>query len=357
MLTELHQIPAGFLDCAPEKLNSVLTGPTLIHLDGKRKEPLFVSVLLHGNEPTGLLAIQLLLKKMQGKTLPRSLSIFIGNVTAAQHSARHLDEQPDYNRIWPCGSLCQQDDLKNHNGNDTPEHVMMKTIIDVMRKKNVFASIDVHNNTGLNPHYGCINKLDHRFFHLATLFSRTVVYFIRPTGVQSMAFADICPAVTVECGKPDQAYGATHAAEFINSCLHLSDLPSHSVAAHDMDLFHTVATVTVPEHISFSFIDENTSEQKSTDICFPITLDHLNFTELSAGTTLGSLNADKTEIPLRVTDEHGQDATARYLTLEAGEIRVARQVMPSMFTLDEEIIRQDCLGYLMERMDWQSDPV
>jgi len=261
MLTEINHIPEGFEDCSAENLHTILSGPTLIHLDGKRKEPLFVSVLLHGNEPTGLLAIQLFLKKMRNKTLPRSLSIFIGNVAAAQEGVRHLDNQPDYNRIWPCGSLCQQDDLKNKHA--TQEYVMMKTIIDVMRGKNVFASIDVHNNTGLNPHYGCINKLEPRFFHLATLFSRTVVYFIRPTGVQSMAFADICPAVTVECGKPNQPNGATHAAEFINACLHLSDLPNHPVAAHDMDLFHTVATVTIPEHINFSFNNEDTTEKQS----------------------------------------------------------------------------------------------
>jgi len=302
------------------------------------------------NRPGGLLAIQLFLKKMRSKTLPRSLSIFIGNVAAAQQGARHLDKQPDYNRTWPCGSLCQQDDLNNKN--DTPEYVMMKTIIDVMRQKNVFVSIDVHNNTGLNPHYGCINKLEPRFFHLATLFSRTVVYFIRPTGVQSMAFADICPAVTVECGKPDQANGTTHAAEFINACLHLSNLPSHPVAAHDMDLFHTVATVTIPEHINFSFNNENTAENKAADICFPATLDHLNFTELSTGTSLGHLNADTTKIPLQVTDEHGNDATGRYLILQEGELRTTREFMPSMFTLDKEVIRQDCLGYLMERMEW-----
>ncbi len=360
MLTELNHIPEGFENCSPENLHTILPGPTLIHLEGRRKNPLFVSVLLHGNEPTGLFALQLFLKKNRDKPLPRSISIFIGNVSAAHEAARHLDKQPDYNRIWPCEDCGPESETKNQD--DKSERAMMKYIVDTMREKDVFASVDVHNNTGLNPHYGCINRLDHRFFHLATLFSRTVVYFIRPKGVQSMAFADICPSVTVECGKPDQAYGATHAAEFINTCLHLSELPSHPVAAHDMDLYHTVATITVPEHISFSF-DNDTSNDKdlnkmdavetlSTDICFPATLDHLNFTELSRGTSLGNLNINQTEIPLRVTDEHGNDATNRYLTLEAGQLRTAREFMPSMFTLDKNVIRQDCLGYLMERMDW-----
>lgn len=344
MLTELNHVPEGLIDCSAEKLHSVLSGPTLIHLDGKHKEPLFVSVLLHGNEPTGLFAIQSVLKKTQGQTLPRALSIFIGNVTAAKESHRHLENQPDYNRIWPY----------NNCSGKTPEHAMMQQIVNIMSKKNVFASIDVHNNTGINPHYGCINKLDHRFFHLATLFSRTVVYFIRPKGVQSMAFANICPAVTVECGKPDQPYGATHAADFIHTCLHLSNLPSHKVAAHDMDLFHTVATVTIPEHITFSFKDNEKDEIASTDIRFPAKLDYLNFTELESGVSIGKVSPDQTKIPLLVIDEHGKDATKHYISLEKGELRTAREVMPSMFTLDTEVIRQDCLGYLMERVDWKN---
>ncbi|WP_455218053.1 M14 family metallopeptidase [Kaarinaea lacus] len=236
MLNIIDHIPEGLMDCAAEDLHQLLPGPTLIHLQGRHQEPLFVSVLLHGNEPTGLKAIQALLKKTAGKTLPRALSIFIGNVSAAKEGRRHLDGQPDYNRIWPCGANSETIDF-------TPEHAMMHKIVDIMKEKNIFASIDVHNNTGLNPHYGCINRLETAFFHLATQFSRTVVYFIRPHGVQSMAFAEICPAVTVECGKPDQDYGAAHAMEFIESCLHMSSIPEHPIAPHDIDLFHTVATV------------------------------------------------------------------------------------------------------------------
>jgi succinylglutamate desuccinylase len=350
MLTLLDHIPDGLLDCPATELHTILPGPTLISLPGRRAEPLFVSVLLHGNEVTGLSAIQSVLAKYQQQALPRALTIFFGNVSAARHSQRHLDGQPDYNRCWPCT------EFDGECEGDTLEHKMMQQIVDTLREQNVFASIDVHNNTGLNPHYGCVNKLETGFFHLATLFSRTVVYFIRPKGVQSMAFSELCPAVTVECGKPDQPHGAAHAAEFINTCLHLSELPTHPVAAHDMDLFHTVATVTVPEHISMSFDGQGTlsAEAKPADIHFLPDLDHLNFHELTAGITLGYVNPGQTEIPLQVVDENGEDATNRYFRLEQGELRTAREVMPSMFTLNEEVIRQDCLGYLMERMERHS---
>ena len=49
-------------------------------------------------------------------------------------------------------------------------------------------------------------------------------------------------------------------------------------------------------------------------------------------------------------DENGQPVQERYFALDNGELVTTRPVMPSMFTLDARIIRQDCLGYLMERL-------
>lgn len=62
----------------------------------------------------------------------------------------------------------------------------------------------------------------------------------------------------------------------------------HPVAPHDIDLFHAVAIVKVPEAMRLGF------------------------------------------------DEGAHD------------LRACRPVMPSMFTLDQRGVRQDCPGYLME---------
>ncbi len=332
MLTQLDHLPDGILDCPATELHRYLEGPTLVHLEGRRSQPLFVSILLHGNETTGLFAIQDLLKQYTQQTLPRSLSIFFGNISAAREGLRRLDDQPDYNRIWP-GSSHQ----------DCPETQMMQEVVEIMAARSVFASIDIHNNTGLNPHYACINRLDQTFIQLATLFSRTVVYFIRPKGVQALAFADICPAVILECGKPDQAFGAQHAHSFLNACLHLSEIPQHAVAEHDVDLFHTVAQVKIPDDTSFSFSDP------AVDILFDDDLDRYNFQELPAGSSWG-VAKDKHNPDLVTKDEHGLDATDQYFCIEKGRLTLKKTIMPSMLTLDEHVIRQDCLCYLMERM-------
>ncbi len=331
MLGHFERLPEGFIHAPARQLAELLGGPALIHLPGRREQPLFVSMLLHGNETTGLLAVQALLQHYREQELPRALSIFVGNVEAARDGLRRLAGQPDYNRVWPGGDHA-----------DCPEKRMMLEVYEAMRRRNPFASVDLHNNTGINPHYACVNRIDHRFFQLGSLFSRTLVYFIRPAGVQSMTFAGLCPAVTVECGKVGQRVGVEHATEFLDACLHLSKIPSHPVAVRDVDLFHTVATVHVPRAYSFGFGDH------PVDICFKQDLDHLNFRELPPGTVLAHLDGVQ-GMPLEARDENGQEAAEQFFRVEDGLLMTTRALMPSMFTLDERVIRQDCLGYLMER--------
>jgi len=335
MLQELHALPDGLLQSGPDNLQRLLGAPTLIHLPGDREPPLFVSVLMHGNEPVGWESMRALLtgywERFGSIRLPRALSLFIGNVSAAANGVRHLPGQPDYNRVWPgCESP------------PTPEHGMMQQVVDIMRRRGVFASVDIHNNTGCNPHYGCVNVLDNRSLQLATLFSRTVVYFLRPRGVQSIAMAALCPAAILECGRVGEQHGVDHARDYVDACLHLSAIPDHPVASGDIDLFHTVAQVKVPQDVSFGF------PPREADILLSPDLEHLNFRELPRDTALARIKGAN-GARLDVRDEEGQDVTRRYFHVQDGELRLKLPVMPSMLTRNEEVIRQDCLCYLMER--------
>ena len=332
MLDTLDHVPAGLLETGARGLASVLRGPTLLHLPGRRTEPLFVSVLLHGNEDTGLGAIQTVLRAHAGRTLPRALSIFFGNVTAARAGLRRLADQPDYNRVWPGA----EDD-------GTPEHAMAREVAAEMTRRRVFAAIDVHNNTGLNPHYACVNRLDEAFLHLATLFSRIVVQFTRPLGTLSEAFAPHCPSVAIECGKPGNPASEAAAADFVTAALHLDHLPTHPVAAHDIDLYHTVGVVRVPDAVSFGFGREDVALSLEPD------LDRFNFRELPVGTRLARV-AGIARVPLEVVDESGAAVADRYFATADGELRTRRPLMPAMLTMDKRVIRQDCLCYLMERL-------
>jgi len=329
MLHIFDQIPHGLLQRDAAHLHEVLPGPSLIYLAGQKSETLFISVLLHGNETTGWEAARELLIKYSKLPLPRSVCLFIGNVAAARQGQRHLAGQPDYNRIWKC------DD-------DSPENHMARQVIEEVSKLELFASVDIHNNTGKNPHYACVNRLDQSYLHLATLFGRTVVYFIKPDTVMSMAMAPLCPAVTVECGQPGMAEGTRHVLDYLEACLHLSEFPAHPVTPNDLDLFHTVATVKVPSELEVGFSNDNT------DISLLPDIDRFNFNELPAGTAFGQVGNPAVQ-PFVVRDEQNQDVTARFFEINGRWIQTRAPVMPSMLTLDLDIIKQDCLCYLMER--------
>lgn len=325
-------LPGGFESARASELYRVLARPTLIHLPGRRPEPLFVSVLLHGNEPVGLQAVQGLLADWRGRRLPRALSVFVGNVQAARVGRRRLPGQPDYNRIWGGDRL-------------TPESRLAAQVTEEMARRRVFACVDLHNNTGLNPHYAIVAELDHRHLQLATLFDRTVVYATTPVTTCTYAFSRLCPSVTVECGLPGEPAGVTHAREFVAACLHLEHLSPDPVAEHDMDLYHTVAILKVPEDVTFGF------GREGVDLDLVAGLERCNFRELPAGTVLARVRPGS-RARLVAWDESGHDATERFLECQDGTIRLRRAVTPAMFTPREEIIRLDCLGYLMERLPW-----
>lgn len=330
-LQHFTSLPAGLLDVCAENLHELIPQPALFHLSGRRSDVLFISVLLHGNEPTGFLALQRLLQKYQQQTLPRAVSIFFGNTQAARLNLRRLDGQPDFNRVWPGTTLAE-----------SPERNWMAQIVETMRQRTVFASIDVHNNTGLNPHYACVNKLENEFLQLGALFGRLLVHFIHPKGTQSAAFAEFCPAVTLECGRPGQKHGTEHAFEFLDSCLHLTELPSAPLTKKDIDIYHTVAQVTVADDCTFSFKNE------TADLYLNDDLERMNFTETAAGTAFGKINYQ--QLPVIARNDNGEDVTELFFKNDAQQLIMTRSAMPSMLTLDERVIRQDCLCYLMERV-------
>lgn len=329
-LTRFDAFPEALLEAPTGALWQHLPGPSLFFIPGRSEPPLFVSVLLHGNEDTGWRAIQTVLKRHHKSALPRAMLLFVGNIEAARANVRTLPDQEDYNRVWP-GTARP----------DTPTAALMREVVDIARRSAPFASIDIHNNTGLNPHYGCVNRLDAAWLHLATLYSRTVVYFTQPHGVQSAAFAELCPAVTLECGKPGS--GIEHAAAYVEACLHLAEFPAHPIRAQDIDLFHTIATVKVPDDVSFSF------GGTEGDIEFPPDLDHLNFRELPAGAEFARLHGQRAPC-LQAHADDGSDIGHTVFACSNGRIRLTRPLMPAMLTLDANIIRQDCLCYLMERL-------
>jgi len=328
-LAILDELPNGFLDCGARDLHRVLDGPTLIELVGAREPPLFVSILLHGNEDTGLGAVQRVLRGYRRRSLPRSLMLLVGNVEAARHRLRRLDGQPDYNRIWP----------GTPNPGDLPEARIMAEVHARVLDRRVFAALDLHNNTGRNPHYAVVCKLDAATLGLAALFSRRAVCFRGVPGTQTASFTDIIPAITAECGRPGDPANAQAGARLVDAALNLEELPGAGFRSAPLDLYHTIGIVRVREDVSFGF------GSVQAELRFDPALDKHNFRQLEPGAVLGHTNH---RMPLRMIDESGRDIAEHYFETKSGKLILRKRTVPAMFTVDPKIVEQDCLGYLME---------
>lgn len=325
----LTTLPDGFFTVDVKELKQIIPGPCLIYLSGKREPAMFISTLLHGNETTGFYALQQLLARyhFDGKELPRSMIIFLGNIEAASQGKRFLPNQADYNRVWAGGEL--------------PENRLADEVLSLITQRPLFACVDIHNNTGTNPHYGCITETSKESLYLANLFSSAIVYFTEPHEVQTRACSAFAPSVTLEAGKSGNDVGVQHVVDYLETCLSLDSLRPRA-DLEKIAIFHTMVRLLIPSEVSFTFA----RTKQPFDLTFLENIDHLNFTRLGVGTVIGLYqDPDK---QLIVLDNNNVDVFSDYVAYVDGEIRLKREVIPAMFSKVKDVIRKDCFGYLME---------
>lgn len=326
----METLPEGFLQVKAKSLIKIFPRPTIVHIKGKKEEALYISVLLHGNEFSGWEAVKHYLRSI--KELERDIILFIGNVKAAAEAKRMVEGQLDFNRVWELG--------------DCPEHHMAVEVISYLRnQKSIFAAIDIHNNTGRNPLYGCINKIHVEDVKLASLFSSRVVYFLKPSEVQSMALSKYFPTVTLECGKPGNENGIITIVEMINSLMDIDSWDDVDMSVNrDIKMFHTIAKISLNPKLKLSFDPTDVDA----DVWANEELETYNFEMLKKGTHL--LKLKQAQQVLSIRDDAGQDLTNDYFEIQDSYIVVKKDFIPSMFTKNVEVIHQDCFGYLMEPM-------
>ncbi|UPT78590.1 M14 family metallopeptidase [Sulfurovum sp. XGS-02] len=336
-LNIVNDLPDAFLDISYRDIKKVFDRPTLVHLEGHKGPALFISIMLHGNEYSGLLIMQEILKKYKnarGYALPRSIWLFVGNVEAASQGLRRLDNELDFNRAWP--------------GTTQPNAPTVKLIAQVMQKiteDELFAAIDLHNNTGKNPPYGCISVVNEKNKYLSSFFHHLAMVFHTPKGVSTMAFDEICPAITLECSTPGNPLGIEKAVALIDDLMHMDHFPDKPLPSHDLQLVQNSAVLKIAQGVNFGFEDE----EEHFDLTLVANFDRHNFTQLKVSEVFAHTTLAR---PLIVTAEDGRDLTDELISNKNGAISLKKPLMPAMITLDKKIIMQDCLCYLLEEYEY-----
>lgn len=333
----LDHIPSAFLSITHREIKDLFDTPTLIHLKGEKQPALFISILLHGNEFSGLQIMQEILKKYQtidGYKLPRDIWLFVGNVDAAQMGVRLRDGQIDFNRAWPGTPEADSDTA-----------ILIQEVMDRITQEELFAAIDLHNNTGQNPPYGCISAVNEKNKYLSSYFNHIAMVFQSPKGVSTMAFDDICPAITLECSTPGNVPAIKRAFELIDDLMHMDHFPEKPLPAHDLQLVKNSATIKINTDVTFCFEDEGYSNTQGYDLILVRNFDHHNFTMLEKNEIFAYSKVAK---PFLVISPTGNDITGEIIQNDKGKISLKNALMPAMISMDKKIVLQDCLCYLLE---------
>ena len=298
-------LPRAVTDLPSGALAGALGGPTLFDLRRHGEPPAFVSVLVHGNEPSGWEAV----RRLRGELDRASVLLFVGNVAAAHAGVRALPRRPDFNRVW--------------QGGEAPETTVANQVADYAAAARPRVAVDIHNNTGRNPPYSVIARRDAATLGLARAFARYALFATQPRGFQTGRFARFCPAITVEVGTPDDPASVERASAFLRRAL---DPHAPAPAAAPLCLFETSARVTV-----------------SADAVIVPEAQRFNFRLAPAGAVLAKRGA------LRAHGADGADLGAVYLRRVGDATVLKRPSVLAMYTGDLGAAHQDCLCYLLEK--------
>ncbi len=321
-LTILDHIPEEFFKLSAQGLFKIFHSPTLIHLKGNcNLKPIFISTLLHGNEHSGVMSIQELFQEQDLDKLNRDVILFFGNIKAAKYGKRHLDSQPDYNRIW------------------TSHYPFVEKTLKYLDDHDVELCIDLHNNTGNNPCYSCMSQKSTRHFNLAHSFSDKIVYFTDPIEALSVVLSRKWPSITIEAGKSGDPVGIFKTVDYLKRIIAGMDLDKKVEVVPRV--FRTVGKIRVDIDDPVTFEED---EFKGDGYLFRHDLETLNFTKLNTDSWIGRSHS------LPIIENYSKDPNRNldFFELQDNLITCKKPFIPAMFTHDVEIIYSDCLGYIME---------
>ena len=142
-----------------------LEGPTCFFLEGEDDSRTRALVtLLHGNEPSGAMAVFRWLKSCQRPAV--NIVVIVASVAAALEfpvfSHRMLPRARDLNRCF-------------RPPFDDAQGALAEEILEILHMHHPEAVIDMHNTSGSGPSFGVCTHMDHQHDALVSLFTQRLI--------------------------------------------------------------------------------------------------------------------------------------------------------------------------------------
>ncbi|MCZ6830185.1 MAG: succinylglutamate desuccinylase/aspartoacylase family protein [Gammaproteobacteria bacterium] len=321
----------GPADIAP-RINDFLRGlpgPIAIHVAGRDPARCRVLVTLsHGNEPSGLEAVQRWL--LSGTQPAVNIVVIFGAVAAAAAEPlffhRMLPGERDLNRCFtPPYEDCQGE--------------LAQAILSHIRRQRPEAVIDLHNTSGSSPAFAvtCGDAPAQR--QLVGLFvEQLVVTDLRLGSLMEQELG--CPVVTIEAGGSQDEQAEVTADRGLARYFGEDDVFAQ---LRPITLFKHPLRLELSHH---SRIDYAQRALHDRDITVRDDIEQFNFAPVHAGEMLGWLDEDGLD-HLLISGGPDDHPPVEYFRVEDGQLYPRRTLRVFMATTRPDIAASDCLFYFI----------
>ncbi|MDH5670575.1 MAG: succinylglutamate desuccinylase/aspartoacylase family protein [Myxococcales bacterium] len=314
----------------------LLGGPVCIVVPGRTAgRPRAITTLLHGNEPSGAIAIHRFLR--EGIEPLCELHLLVLSVEAAltppRFSHRMRTGGADLNRCFgeePAGAAL-------------PERALAAAVIEYLGALEPEAMVDLHNTSGRGPAYSVSTSRGPEQLALTRLFAQRMIHTGLRLGTIMEATERRFPTVTVECGGAGDP--ASHELAFEGLCrfARVEELFAETTGSSVVQVIGDPVRIELVDGAAVVYATQPVARAALT---LPPDLDRHNFGVMRAGRAIGWLGSQGLSV-LRAVGTEGNPALGDYFEARGGELVPTRDLEPLMVTTDPEIAKSDCLFYLV----------
>lgn len=312
--------------------------PTIIDVKGKDQSRCRVVVtLLHGNEPSGLIAMHRWLTSIEDFPSPATnLRFIISSVEAANATPllthRFLNGGVDLNRCFGKSidkNYCLRASLiSNAIKEVTPEVV-----------------VDLHNTSGSGPAFAVAPILSTKGLTLTSFFCDSII--LSGLSLGALMEQDFgCPIITVECGGANDEQAHEVAYEGISklaTCCNIEDCqPTVNVK-----VVYQPLRLELQKHKSLSYSNHN---EGNCGVTLLSKIEQYNFGGTHTGQMLGWLDEDGLD-NLQLINENHINVIHEYFTVRDNQLVCAKNLRIFMATQNHDIATNDGLFYVVNTSD------
>lgn len=308
-----------------------LGGPACIFLTGQHQaETRALVTLLHGNEPSGAIALHRWLKSGQRPAV--NVVCVVASVAAALEpplfSHRMLPRARDLNR-------CFRPPFEDAQG------VLAEEILEILRLHHPEAVVDMHNTSGSGPAFGVCTHMDRQHDALVSLFTQRMIISNLGLGALMDISEANFPTVTVEVGGrlDDQA----HELAYEGLCRYFTAAVVLDQGETDwgLELLQDPIRLELNDNVTLTYAEQPCPNY---DVTLKADIEHHNFGTVSEETLLGWAHGPEQAL-FSALDVGGSCAVTRLVRIEHGELYPAQPLKLFMITNNAAIAQSDCLFY------------